>query len=164
MKKIIFLGQTGCGKTTLCQKLNNQKIKYKKTQAVELLGESIDTPGEYLENRRFYAALIMSAGDAKIIALVSDPTRAYHPIPPAFAGTFSKRVIGIVTKLSLAGEQQIRASVEELKKAKADPIFLVDTIEGTGMEALRTYLERETGADPPKRLEQETGANPPGPL
>lgn len=155
MKKIIFLGQTGCGKTTLCQKLNNQKLRYKKTQAVELLGESIDTPGEYLENRRFYSALIMSANDAKIIALVSDPTRAYHPIPPAFAGTFSKRVIGIITKLSLAGEQQIRASLEELKKAKADPIFLVDTIEGTGMEALTEYLKQETGMKSAESLNQE---------
>lgn len=145
MKKIIFLGQTGCGKTTLCQKLNNQKIRYKKTQAVELLGEAIDTPGEYLENRRFYSALIMSASDAKIIALVSDPTRAYHPIPPAFAGTFSKRVIGIITKLSLAGERQIQASREELMKANADPIFLVDTLEGTGMEALAEYLKQEAG-------------------
>lgn len=140
MKKIIFFGQTGCGKTTLCQKLNRQEIRYKKTQAVELLGESIDTPGEYLENRRFYSALIMSAADAKLIALVSDPTRAYHPIPPSFAGTFSKQVIGIVTKISLAEPKQIERSVAELKKAGAAPIFPVDTIEGTGLPTLLGYL------------------------
>lgn len=143
MKKIIFLGQTGCGKTTLCQRLNGQEIRYKKTQAVELLGESIDTPGEYLENRRFTHALIMSAADAKMIALVSDPTRDYHPIPPAFAGIFSKKVIGIVTKISLAEPQQIKTSLAELKKAMAEPVFLVDTVAGTGMEELESYLEQE---------------------
>ena len=142
MKKIILFGQTGRGKTTLCQKLNRQEIRYKKTQAVELLGESIDTPGEYLENRRFYSALIMSAADAKLIALVSDPTRAYHPIPPAFAGTFSKQVIGIVTKISLAEPKQIAGSVAELEKAGAAPIFEVDTIDGTGLMPLMDYLNR----------------------
>ncbi|MCI8280696.1 MAG: EutP/PduV family microcompartment system protein [Lachnospiraceae bacterium] len=141
MKKIIFFGQTGCGKTTLCQRLNQQEIRYKKTQAVELLGEAIDTPGEYLENRRFYPALIMSASDAKVIALVSDPTRAYHPIPPAFAGNFSKKVIGIVTKISLASPGQIKASLAELEKAKAAPVFLVDTLEGIGIGDLTAYLD-----------------------
>ncbi len=142
MKKIIFFGQTGCGKTTLCQRLNQQEIRYKKTQAVELLGEAIDTPGEYLENRRFYPALIMSAADAKLIALVSDPTRAYHPIPPAFAGNFSKKVIGIVTKIALATPEQMKASLAELKGAKADPIFFVDTLKGTGIADLAAYLDR----------------------
>ena len=74
---MIFIGQSGCGKTTLCQKLNEEEIRYKKTQAVERYGESIDTPGEYLENRHFYNALIMSAVDAGIIALVADPTSEY---------------------------------------------------------------------------------------
>ncbi len=143
MKKVIFIGQTGCGKTTLCQKLNEQELRYKKTQAIELYGESIDTPGEYMENRRFYSALIMAAADARIIALVSDPTRTYHPIPPAFSVAFAKKVIGIVTKIGLAGEKQITASFQELKSAKADPIFLVDTIAGTGLETLMEYLTAE---------------------
>ena len=45
MSRVIFIGKTGCGKTTLCQKLNELEIKYKKTQAVELYDNAIDTPG-----------------------------------------------------------------------------------------------------------------------
>ena len=34
MKKTMLIGRTGCGKTTLTQKLMNEEVKYKKTQAV----------------------------------------------------------------------------------------------------------------------------------
>ena len=36
MKKIMLIGKVSCGKTTLCQYLTNQAIKYKKTQALKL--------------------------------------------------------------------------------------------------------------------------------
>lgn len=146
MKKVIFIGQTGCGKTTLCQKLNEEAIRYRKTQAVEKYEDSIDTPGEYMENRHFYHALIMTAVDAKIIALVSDPTSQYHPIPPGFGGTFSKKVIGIVTKVNQTEPEKIHKAVEELKRAQASEIFLVDTPEGVGIPELTAYLEKEVGS------------------
>lgn len=142
MKRIIFIGKTGCGKTTLCQKLNELEIKYKKTQAVELYENAIDTPGEYLENRHYYSALIMSAVDAKIIALVADPTAYDHFIPPAFAGSFAKEVIGIITKINLITDEKQMIKVEEgLKAGGASRIFKVDTVDGVGIEPLFTYLQ-----------------------
>ncbi|MDA3733050.1 EutP/PduV family microcompartment system protein [Niameybacter massiliensis] len=142
MKRIIFIGKTGCGKTTLCQKLNELEIKYKKTQAVELYENAIDTPGEYLENRHYYSALIMSAVDAKIIALVADPTAYDHFIPPAFAGSFAKEVIGIITKINLITDEKQMIKVEEgLKAGGTSRIFKVDTVDGVGIEPLFTYLQ-----------------------
>ena len=58
MKNIIFMGKTGCGKTTLCQKLDKLELIYNKTQSIQLYTDSIDTPGEYIENRGFYLSLI----------------------------------------------------------------------------------------------------------
>lgn len=146
MKRIIFIGKTGCGKTTLCQKLNEMEIKYKKTQSVELYENAIDTPGEYLENRHYYSALIMSAVDAKLIALVADPTAHDHFIPPAFAGTFAKEVIGIITKIDLVKDsKQIERVEEGLKAAGVSRIFKVDTVEGTGIEPLFMYLREVLG-------------------
>ena len=141
MKKVIFIGQSGSGKTTLCQKLNQEDIHYKKTQAVELLGESIDTPGEYLENRRFYNALIVTAVDAGIIALVADPTSEYQAIPPGFAQIFGKKVIGIVTKIKEAGQGKVEKAVRQLREAGVSRIFSVDTPDGTGIPELAAYLE-----------------------
>lgn len=142
MSRIIFIGKTGCGKTTLCQKLNELEIHYKKTQAVEIYDNAIDTPGEYLENRNYYSALIMTAVDAEIIALVADPTAYESFIPPAFAGSFAKEVIGIITKINLVQEVADIEKVEErLKQAGVSKIFKVDTVDNLGIKELFEYLD-----------------------
>lgn len=141
MKKVIFIGKTGSGKTTLCQKLNALKLEYKKTQAVELYQNAIDTPGEYLENRHYYSALIMTAVDADLIALIGDPTAEESFIPPAFAGSFSKKVIGIITKISLVEQQeQIEKVKTKLLEAGAEKIFEIDTVDNIGIKQLFDYL------------------------
>ncbi|OJT71709.1 ethanolamine utilization protein EutP, partial [Clostridioides difficile] len=69
-----------------------------KTQSVELYNNAIDTPGEYMENRNLYNALITTSADAKIIAIVYDATQEENYIAPGFASMFCKDVIGIITK------------------------------------------------------------------
>lgn len=139
--RIIFMGRTGSGKTTLCQKLDALELKYRKTQAVELYDNAIDTPGEYMENRNFYRALIMTAVEAKLIAILGDPTVKDNYIPPAFAGTFAKEIIGIVTKVAIAESEADIARVErELREAGARKIFRVDTVEDIGIEELFHYI------------------------
>lgn len=149
MKKIVFIGQTGSGKTTLCQRLHEQELKYRKTQAVDYFQSAIDTPGEYLENRRFYHVLMTSAANAQVIGLVADPTAPCSFLPPAFAGSFDKQVIGIVTKTSLAGEEQIERAKKALMRAGAVPVFLVDTLEDRGIPELLSWLEE--GENPGER-------------
>ena len=51
------MGAIGCGKTTLCQALRGEEIKYDKTQAVSFYPEMIDTPGEFILHRSYYSAL-----------------------------------------------------------------------------------------------------------
>lgn len=138
--KIIFMGRTGCGKTTLCQRLNELELTYKKTQSVEFYDNAIDTPGEYIENRNFYRALIMTAVDAELIAILADPTAPDNYIPPAFAATFAKEVIGIVTKISIATEEQIKKVKRELQSSGARKIFCVDTVEDIGIAKLLEFI------------------------
>lgn len=139
---MIFIGKTGSGKTTLCQKLQDLKLQYKKTQMVEYYKDAIDTPGEYLENRAYYHAFMVSAADAKMIALLADPTVEENYLPPMFSTVFDKKVIGIVTKISLVVEQKkIELAKQSLQKAGANPVFLVDTWTGEGIQSLFDYLE-----------------------
>ena len=50
MKKIILMGRSECGKTTLTQALKGDVIHYHKTQYINHYDVVIDTPGEYAEN------------------------------------------------------------------------------------------------------------------
>jgi ethanolamine utilization protein EutP len=143
MKNIIFMGKTGSGKTTLCQKLDQLEIKYKKTQSVELYNNAIDTPGEYMENRSLYNALITTSVDAKVIAIVYDCTQEENYIAPGFSSIFCKEVIGVITKISKANsEDQINLAQERLELAGASKIFKVDTIENIGLDELLEYLSK----------------------
>ena len=129
MGRVIFMGKTGCGKTTLCQALNNLEIKYKKTQAIELYDNAIDTPGEYMENRGYYTALIVTAADADIA--------------PGFASMFCKEVIGIITKINLAKDKsEIEVAEERLNLAGVSKIFKVDTVDDVGIKELFNYLNK----------------------
>ena len=52
--KIMLIGPSAAGKTTLIQRLIDEEIKYDKTQAVEYIGNFIDTPGEYMQQRGYF--------------------------------------------------------------------------------------------------------------
>ena len=141
MKDIIFLGRTGSGKTTLSQKLNDLEIKYKKTQTIEKYQNSIDTPGEYMENRHFYSSLITTAADAEIVAVLADSTKKQNFIPPGFSAVFCRNVIGIITKISISDEKSILAAEQELKRAGITKIFKIDTLTEQGLTELFDYIE-----------------------
>ena len=45
-RRIILIGRSAAGKTTLCQRINHEELKYHKTQTVQILNQNmIDTPG-----------------------------------------------------------------------------------------------------------------------
>lgn len=141
MKNTVLMGMSGCGKTTLIQALLHQPLQYAKTQTVERCLHFIDTPGEYMEIRHFYRALIVTAADADEVGLVQDVGRVTSWIPPAFATTFAKPVFGIVTKTDLAAN---RAAVDQardaLERAGAKTVFEVSAVENDGLSDLWRYL------------------------
>ena len=142
MKKVIFIGKSGCGKTSLCQRLQGEEIKYKKTQSIDLYVDSIDTPGEYLENRNYYSALITTAAEANIIALVQECGDTISMMPPGFAGTFGREVIGIITKTDIGEcEYSIDIIEEQLRVAGVSRVFKVSAYSTEGIEELKRYVD-----------------------
>lgn len=141
-KRIILIGRSAAGKTTLCQRMNNEELKYHKTQTVHVVNQSmIDTPGEYLERRYFRGALVVSATDADIIVLIQDATENGSMFPPAYSSTFAKPCVGVVTKQDLATPQQVENAKKYLKAAGAGEIFVVSSVTGEGVEALVECLD-----------------------
>ena len=69
MKKMIMMGRSECGKTTLRQALKGSTIQYEKTQYVNHFDVIIDTPGEYAETNSLARALALYSYEADVVAL-----------------------------------------------------------------------------------------------
>lgn len=142
MKKIMLAGTVACGKTTLCQRLNGLEQTYKKTQALEVVGTTIDTPGEYLEHRSFLRGLVVTASEADLVLFLQDATQDRFMYSPGMAGMFPVPVAGVVTKADLATERQLRDAREMLELTGASPIFTISSVTQEGMADLLAFLDK----------------------
>ena len=144
MKKIMLVGPVGVGKTTLTQRLKGLELTYYKTQAVEFHDTIIDTPGEFLQHRRYYNALNVTGADADVIGLLVAASNQMQTFPQGFSSLFNQEVIGIVTKIDMADkEEQIEKARRQLKAAGAKEIFEISATENEGIERLQAYLEAD---------------------
>ncbi len=139
MNKIIFIGRSGCGKTTLTQALQGKEIRYDKTQSVEREGFAIDTPGEYVESRQFGAALAVYTYESDIVALLLSATEPYSLYSPNVVTMANRPVIGIVTGIDRKNADPDRAE-RWLALAGCRKIFKISSITGEGLDELRTFL------------------------
>ena len=141
MQRVIFIGNIGCGKTTLSQVIHGKPINYEKTQMVTTRGDDIvDTPGEYLEEGYMKGVLNVTAAEARVIALVQSAPEPRFKFSPGYGGTYAKDVIGIVTKIDRATPDQIDKAVKMLRLAGARRIFKVSSYTGEGVQELVDYL------------------------
>ena len=88
MKKLILIGRSESGKTTLIQALRGEKIEYKKTQYVNYSKYIIDPPGEYIEDKQFGFALALYSYEVDVIGLIlaaNEPFSLYSPGTVAMA-------------------------------------------------------------------------------
>ncbi|WP_372995924.1 EutP/PduV family microcompartment system protein [Lutispora sp.] len=140
MKKIILIGKSGSGKTTLTQKLLNQSSEYKKTQSIEYYNTIIDTPGEYLQNRNYYKALLVSSMESDAILLLQAAYDTDCFFPPGFANMFNKPAIGVVTKIDIE-TRHMEKVIKCLLNAGAKCIYKVSSYSEEGLDDLRKFLE-----------------------
>ena len=142
MKKIILVGRTGTGKTTLTQALKGKQIYYHKTQYVNHYNVIIDTPGEYCENRTLANGIIIYAYEADVVGLMMSSTEDYSVYSPNIVSLSSRDVIGIVTKINDVGARPDLAE-QWLRLAGCKTIFFVDSVKGEGIADIFSYLKEE---------------------
>ena len=143
MKKMILVGHVACGKTTLCQRLNDMEMKYKKTQALEVIHQTIDTPGEYVERRSLFHALVVTSVEADQVLFVQDASQERFMFAPGQSAAFPIPVAGVVSKADVATPKQVQQAVELLELAGAKPVFVVSAYTGQGIEELKQFLEED---------------------
>jgi len=142
MKKIVFVGRSESGKTTLIQALKHEKIEYKKTQYVNNFDVIIDTPGEYSETKNLGAALAMYTFEAQVVGLVISATEPYSLFPPCCAPMANRHVIGIVTKSDSKFANTERAN-QWLKLAGCERVFFTSSYNGDGIADIIEYLKED---------------------
>lgn len=140
MKKIIFMGRSGCGKTTLTQKIKNLPPQYHKTQYI-MYGETIiDTPGEYVQTKGLGAALALYSYEADIVGLLVSATDDYSLFPPNITCMVNREVVGIVTQIDRDGAQPEKVA-KWLENSGCKKIFFISSKTGEGLDKLLEYLK-----------------------
>lgn len=139
MNKIILIGRTGSGKTTLTQALNTAEVKYKKTQSVNRQGFVIDTPGEYAESRNFGGALAVYSYESDIVGLLLSADEPYSLFSPNIVSMVNRTVIGIITGIDKKSAN-IKRAENWLHLAGCKRVFKVSSITKEGIDELAEYI------------------------
>ena len=139
MKKMVLIGRSEAGKTTLTQALRGEKITYHKTQYVNYFDVIIDTPGEYAQVRHLGNALAEYTYEADVVGLLVSATEPYCLFPPCVTPMANRDVIGIITKIDHPGAN-IRMAEQWLREAGCRKIFRVSSYDGTGVAEILEYL------------------------
>ncbi|SCI74176.1 ethanolamine utilization protein EutP [uncultured Clostridium sp.] len=139
-KKIMVIGPSRSGKTTLVNALNNYNGQLKRTQDIIYGPNTIDVPGSYIENAWMYKHIIAASQDASHILILIDQSRCQEVYSPGFAKSFRCPVIGVVTKSDLMIENK-DICIRQLKMiGVSEPYFYISIPEGRGIDALKKYL------------------------
>ena len=140
MKRIIFMGKSGAGKTTLIEALCGEKLVYRKTQCIDYSERFMDTPGEYTEGRDLGGALAVYSYEADVVGLVVSATDEFCIFPPACAPVANRPVVGIVTQCDAEGANPAMAQMW-LELCGCERVFLTSSMRREGIDELFAYLE-----------------------
>ena len=138
-KKIMFMGRSGAGKTTITQALYGEDIAYQKTQYVNYSKYIIDPPGEYIEDKQFGFALALYSYEVDVIGLILAANEPFSLYSPGTVAMATREVIGIVTQINADGANPSLAE-EWLKIAGCEKIFFVDSVTREGLDKLIAHL------------------------
>lgn len=142
MRKIIFIGRSEAGKTTLTQALKGETITYHKTQYVNNYDVIIDTPGEYAETKTLGGALAVYSYEADVVGLLISSIEPFSLYPPCVCSICNREVIGIVTKIDHP-QGNPKQAAEWLRLAGCETIFFVSSYTGEGIPQLLEHLKEQ---------------------
>lgn len=141
MKKLILMGRSESGKTTLTQVLRGEEISYDKTQYIKFENCLIDTPGEYAQTQHLGRALALYSYEADMVGLLISATEPYSLFPPCVTCMVNREVIGIVTKSEQKDANPERAE-NWLRISGCKRVFKIDSVTGYGVNELIEYLNQ----------------------
>lgn len=143
MKKYVFLGAVGAGKTSLFNALKGDFDLARKTQAVDYnLTGGIDTPGEFFSHPHLYKAMISTTTEAEIIIYVHSAEDLVCRLPNGILEIYNnKTVLTVITKIDLPDVDLLAVKKMLLTCGLPEPFFELNTQDTEGVKAFTKYLE-----------------------
>lgn len=139
-KRVMVVGPTNCGKTSLVNVLNDFEGPLRKTQDMIYGINTIDAPGAYIENAWMYKHLIAAAQDASHVLILVDQSKVSDVYSPGFAKVFRCPVIGVISKSDLLPENEELCKRQLRQIGATEPYFKISAKTGAGISALKEYL------------------------
>ena len=150
MKKMFLMGRSEAGKTSLTQALKGEELHYIKTQYTYSEDDTIDSPGEYAESKRFSVGLACFSFEADVVPIVQSGDHPSCFFCDSTRSFIQRPLIGIITKIDspYANIPMVR---QWLINIGCERIFLINNVTREGVDELLDYLKED---EPHVTLEQ----------
>lgn len=139
-RRILVIGPSGSGKTAICNYINGEHKKLRKTQDVIFGKYTIDAPGSYLDSPSMYQHLItLALNYAKLILIIVDGSNPNEKYSHGFSKIFNCPKIGVITKYNEKNKERCEKQLENI--GLSSPWFYIheDTMVND-LENLKNYL------------------------
>ena len=140
MRRLVLVGRSECGKTTLKQVLRGEKITYVKTQYFSQYDVLIDMPGEYAENLDLAHAIALYTSESDVVGVCISATEPYSLYPPNVTPYANRDIFGIVTKID-HWAADVDQAVRWLELTGCKKIFCVSSYTGEGVDDIIDFLK-----------------------
>lgn len=142
MKKLFLMGRSEAGKTSLTQALKGEELHYVKTQYTNTTEDTIDSPGEYAESKRFSVGLACFSFEADVIAIVQSADEPFNLFGPCLHTFILRPLIGVITKTD-SSFANIPMIEQWMREAGCERIFHVNNVTREGISELLEYLQED---------------------
>ena len=134
------MGRSEAGKTSLTQALKGEELHYVKTQYTNTNEDTIDSPGEYAESKRFSVGLACFSFEADVVAIVQAADEPFNLFSASSHCFIQRPFIGIITKVDspYANIPMVRLWMENIG---CERIFMVNNVTREGIDELMAYLK-----------------------
>ena len=140
MKKLFLMGRSEAGKTSLTQALKGEELHYVKTQYTTTDDNTIDSPGEYAESKRFSVGLACFSFEADVVAIVQAADEPFNLFSASLRSFILRPLIGVITKIDSP-----YANIEMVKQwminSGCERIFMINNTTREGIDELLEYLK-----------------------
>ena len=142
MKRLMLIGPSQCGKTSLTRVLRGETLRYQKTQAIVWTPAAIDTPGisgkplpvQCTAHQRLRGRCHRAGTECRCAPVT---------FSPGFTAPMNRPVIGVITKADLAAPPRLQQVRTWLEAAGAGHIFITSALTGDGLDDLFACLNAE---------------------